>query len=162
MRFAIDSTGCDHFAPAAETPDVRLRMQPTIARGSCLCGSVRFRANLPSKWIAHCHCTRCQRAHGAPFVTWAGFHAHDVAIEAENQALRWYESDAGGSRGSCGVCGSPMFFRYETRYPGELHVARALFADPLDKDPQVHAFYETHAPWVSLADDLPKKTSQVG
>jgi len=127
------------------------------ARGSCLCGSVRFTATLPSKWVAHCHCTRCQRAHGAPFVAWAGFEAERVTIE-DAGALRWYESDAGGSRGFCGRCGSPMFFKSE-RWAGELHIARALFIDELDRAPQAHVFYETHVPWFDVADSLPKKTS---
>jgi hypothetical protein len=127
------------------------------ARGSCLCGSVRFTATLPSKWVAHCHCTRCQRAHGAPFVTWAGFEAERVTID-DAGVLRWYESDAGGSRAFCGRCGSPMFFRSE-RWAGELHIARALFIDALDRAPQAHVFYETHVPWFDVADSLPKKTS---
>ena len=39
------------------------------ASGKCLCGAVRFRMRFPSKWVAHCHCTMCRRAHGAAFVT---------------------------------------------------------------------------------------------
>ena len=27
------------------------------ANGRCLCGDVEFSAQLPSKWVAHCHCT---------------------------------------------------------------------------------------------------------
>ena len=52
-----------------------------------------------------------------------------------------------------------MFFE-STRWPGETHVARALFVDPLDKEPSVHVFYESHAPWLHVNDDLPKKVSQ--
>ena len=51
-----------------------------------------------------------------------------------------------------------MFFRSE-RWPGELHVARALFTDPLDREPQAHVFHETHVPWLTLVDDLPVKRS---
>jgi hypothetical protein len=133
-------------------------MQATVARGSCLCGSVRFEARLPMKWVAHCHCTRCQRAHGAAFVTWAGFEFARVTIDDGHKALRWHEGVAGGSRAFCGRCGSPMFFRSE-RWPGELHVARALFTDPLDREPQAHVFYETHVPWVTIVDDLPTQRS---
>lgn len=133
-------------------------MQSTVARGSCLCGSVRFEARLPTKWVAHCHCTRCQRAHGAAFVTWAGFESANVTIDDPRHALRWHEGVAGGSRAFCACCGSPMFFRSE-RWPGELHVARALFTDPLDREPQAHVFHETHVPWLTLVDDLPVKRS---
>jgi hypothetical protein len=48
-----------------------------------------------------------------------------------------------------------MFFKAE-RWPGELHIARALFVEPLDREPQGHAYYETHVEWVALSDNLPK------
>ncbi len=51
-----------------------------------------------------------------------------------------------------------MFFRSE-RWPGEQHVARALFADPLDAAPQAHVYYETHVDWLEVEDDLPKRAS---
>ncbi len=51
-----------------------------------------------------------------------------------------------------------MFFKSE-RWSGELHVARALFADALDKEPTAHVFFETHVPWLAINDDLPKKHS---
>ena len=130
----------------------------TDVGGSCLCGAVRFRAGLPSKWVAHCHCTYCRRAHGAAFVTWAGFPSAQFALDAGSQEPTWYASSAGARRGFCGRCGSPMFFQSD-RWPGEMHVARALIHDPLDREPAAHVFYETHVPWLDVADALPKKTS---
>ena len=126
------------------------------AAGSCLCGGVSFSAQLPSIWVAHCHCSRCRRAHGAAFVTWVGMQSGQVAIEDPARLLRWYGTPPGGERGFCSRCGSPMFFR-SANWPGELHIARALFADPLDREPQVHAYYDTHVPWVHLGDQLPRK-----
>jgi hypothetical protein len=126
------------------------------AQGSCLCSAVKFSAKLPPKWVAHCHCTRCQRAHGAAVVTWAGFEAAAVSIDDPAQSLRWHVAAAGGSRGFCGLCGSPMFFKSE-RWAGELHVARALFTTPLDREPQAHVYYNTHVDWLQLADQLPKR-----
>jgi hypothetical protein len=126
------------------------------AGGSCLCGGVAFSAALPSKWIAHCHCSRCRRAHGAAFVTWVSVPAERAVITDPDRLLHWYGSPPGGERAFCSRCGSPMFFRSGT-WAGELHIARALFTDPLDREPQVHAYYDTHVPWVHLADALPKK-----
>jgi hypothetical protein len=134
-------------------------MNTPVARGSCLCGAVRFQAALPSKWVAHCHCTYCRRAHGAPFVTWAGFPSEKFSLEAESVRPNWYESSAGAKRGFCGTCGSPMFFQ-SMRWPGEMHVARALFTDPLDREPGAHVFYETHVSWLTVNDSLPKKVSE--
>lgn len=44
----------------------------TTANAQCLCGDLKLEATLPSKWVAHCHCSLCRRAHGAAFVTWVG------------------------------------------------------------------------------------------
>lgn len=132
---------------------------PGSVQGSCLCGAVRFRAELPTKWVAHCHCTRCRRAHGAPFVTWAGFPAAQFSLEAGSAQLAWYESSPGAKRAFCPRCGSPMLFE-SVRWPGEVHVARALIEGALDKEPAAHVFYETHVPWLEVNDSLPKKVSE--
>ena len=131
---------------------------PGSARGRCLCGAIAFTAALPTKWIAHCHCTLCRQAHGAAFVTWAGFEAEQVHLDDAVGALRWFPSPAGGERAFCAHCGSSMLFRSD-RWPGELHVARALCSDPLDREPQAHVYWDTHVSWVDLADDLPKKSA---
>lgn len=131
-------------------------MNPSNARGACLCGGVSFNAGLPSKWVAHCHCTRCQRAHGSAFVTWVGLEDSRVGIDDPAHLLHWYEAPEGGSRGFCSRCGSPMFFK-AAAWPGELHVARALFTDPVDREPQAHAYFDTHVGWVTLGDALPRK-----
>lgn len=125
-----------------------------VAEGSCLCGAVRFTAALPAQWVAHCHCTRCQRAHGAPFVTWVGFLEGQVAIASPGGTLRWYETAEGAGRGFCAHCGSPMFFR-SPRYPGELHIARAVFHTELDQPPTTNVFFSTHAAWAVDAHRLP-------
>lgn len=126
--------------------------------GSCLCGSVRYSAALPSKWVAHCHCSYCRRAHGAAFVTWAGFPLEQFAFDDGSQTPTWYASSPGAERAFCPRCGSPMLFR-SVRWPGEIHVARALVSGPLDKEPSAHVFWENHVPWLSLDDELPKKCS---
>ena len=129
-------------------------MTPTTARGLCLCGAIGFTAIFPSKWVAHCHCTRCQRAHGAAFVTWVGMDARQVSIQDTSGSLNWFSTVGGGDRAFCNKCGSSLFFR-SGRWPGELHIARALFIDPVDREPQAHAYFDTHVAWVRVADDLP-------
>ncbi len=134
-------------------------MPTPVVHGSCLCGAVRFRATLPTKWVAHCHCTYCRRAHGAPFVTWAGFAADQVLVEQDEQQPAWYESSPGARRAFCPKCGSPMFFE-STRWPGEVHVARALIEGSVDRAPSAHVFFESHVPWLEVNDNLPKRVSQ--
>ena len=133
-------------------------MSAAATRGRCLCGAVAFTAALPSKWAAHCHCTLCQRAHGAAFVTWVGMESERVHVTAGDGALKWFTSPAGGERAFCTQCGSSMFFR-SSQWPGELHIARALFTEPVDREPQAHVYYDTHVSWVELADALPRKAA---
>ena len=128
------------------------------AAGSCLCAAVEFVAALPTRWVAHCHCTMCRRAHGAAFVTWAGFDAAQVRIDDAQGLLRWYDSSPGAERGFCTRCGSTLFFRSE-RWAGELHIVVGNFRDALDRLPQAHVFWDEHVPWAAVDPDdrLPRK-----
>ena len=125
-----------------------------MTSGACLCGAVRFSAQMPAKWVAHCHCTRCQRAHGAAFVTWVGFSEASVALSSDDDALRWYLTEAGARRGFCGRCGSPMFFQ-SPDYPGECHIARAAFKTELDQLPTENVFFSSRVHWAEDVWTLP-------
>lgn len=129
-----------------------------MAAGSCQCGDVRFAVEWPSKWVAHCHCTMCRRAHGAAFVTWVGMEEVRARIDDAAGRLRWYASSPTAERGFCSRCGSMLFFRGQ-RWPGELHIVRASFDDPVDRAPQVHVHYDTHVDWAPTdpGDGLPRK-----
>ncbi len=124
--------------------------------GSCLCGQLCFSAQLPTLWVAHCHCTLCQKNAGAAFVTWAGFNAQAVHIDDSNKTLTWYSATDNAYRGFCNACGSTIFFK-SARWPGEMHITVANIHQALDRAPQVHVHWDTHQEWVTLGDDLPKK-----
>jgi hypothetical protein len=129
-----------------------------MAGGGCFCGAVRFRIELPSKWVAHCHCSMCRRAHGAAFVTWVGSATERATIEDGDAMLRWFASSPGAERGFCTRCGSTLFFRSQ-RWPGELHIVLANFEDPVDRAPQLHFYDSARVDWCALdpADGLPRK-----
>ena len=130
-----------------------------MTSGSCFCTALRFHVEWPSKWVAHCHCSMCRRAHGAGFVTWVGMDATRARIDDTRQTLRWYASSPGAERGFCSHCGTMLFFRSE-RWPGELHIARANFDTEVDRAPQVHVFWDRHVEWIALDpnDGLPRKS----
>ena len=123
------------------------------ASGSCLCGSVRFSAQLPSKWCAHCHCSLCRKAHGAGYVTWVGFEQEQVSITRGNDLLEWYESSPGAQRGFCRQCGSSLFFRSK-QWPGELHIALACMDDEIDRKPAANVFFDRHIDWMPIDTSL--------
>ncbi len=122
-------------------------LNATEARGRCMCGRVRFVATLPPRFVAHCHCESCRRAHGAAFVTWAGFNSPQVTVTAGSDDLVAHESSPGTSRKFCRVCGTKLFFE-GAKWPGETHVVLAAFDDPVHREPQGHAFYEEHVAWL--------------
>jgi len=124
-------------------------LAPAEARGRCMCGSVRFVARFPSRFCCHCHCASCRRSHAAGFVTWIGFAAPQVAVEAGNADLAVYESSPGTTRSFCRVCGTKLFFA-STKWPGETHVALAAFDDPVDRQPDKDVFFEEHVPWIPV------------
>ena len=96
--------------------------------GHCLCGAVQLRAALPARWVAHCHCTMCQRAHGAGVVTWAGFDEHRVHIDDPQQQLRWYASSAEARRAHCARCGTPIAFASSRWPPAQRNPSRQAVA----------------------------------
>jgi hypothetical protein len=96
----------------------------------------------------------CRRAHGAGYVTWAGFESdHFILIKGDHH-LKWYESSPGARRGFCSTCGSTMLFESQ-RWPGETHVALACIEGPIDREPAAHAFFDAHVHWMPI-DDLKK------
>ena len=121
--------------------------------GSCFCGAIRFHFELPSKWCAHCHCSMCRKVHGAGYVTWVGFESTRFRLEQGKEDLAWFESSVGASRGSCRNCASSMFFRSE-RWADEIHVALACLDGPIDREPQTHAYHNSHVDWMPLDDAL--------
>jgi hypothetical protein len=117
------------------------------ATGGCHCGAVRFVARVPSRVVAHCHCESCRRAHGAAFVTWAGFPSTQVDVTDGREVLMVHESSPGVKRMFCGECGTKLFYASD-RWPGETHVALASFDGPVDRLPSGHAFWEEHVSWL--------------
>ena len=131
----------------------------TTAQGNCLCGAVEFTAELPSRWVAHCHCTMCQKISGSAFITWAGFSKSQCEINDASPQLQWYASSPEALRGFCKKCGSVLFFT-STRWPDEIHISLPSFQTSIDRKPEMHAFWDTHVDWIAFTDDLPRKSAK--
>jgi hypothetical protein len=127
--------------------------------GRCLCGAVRFRATPPTLFCAHCHCQFCRRAHGAAFVTWVGVREGQFTVLGGNDRLKWHASSKQGRRGFCSACGSPMFFT-SSLCPGEVHIALAHIDGPIDREPGLHVFFDSHVEWFPFTDALPRLSGE--
>ena len=127
----------------------------------CLCGCVRIELELPTKFVTHCHCHNCRRAHGAAFVTWAGFRSAQVRVVAGEENVVRYDTDVGSQRTFCGSCGSTLLFTGE-RWPGEIHVAVGNIEGELDSAPTGHAYSDRVVDWCPIRDDLPRYGGENG
>jgi hypothetical protein len=95
----------------------------------------------------------CRRAHGAGFVTWAGFESDHFILKAGDHHLQWYVSSPGARRGFCSTCGSTMLFE-SSRWPGETHVALGCIDGKIDRKPQANSFFDEHVDWAPIDDAL--------
>lgn len=127
--------------------------QSTV-QGRCLCGACRFELAGPPNWVGHCHCQSCRRATASPFTTWLGQENGSWKFLGDTPVS--YESSPGNTRGFCGKCGSPMFYRSE-RFPNETHFYAPLLNRPEDVEPRVHFHADEMLPSIHLSDDLPRQ-----
>ena len=135
--------------------------QDTVS-GGCLCGAVKFEIDLPTKWCANCHCSMCRRAHGAAYVTWVGVDADRFRVVAGDDQLARHHSSDDAWRSFCRTCGSTLLFE-STRWAGEVHITRSSIEGEIDRDIQVHAFFDDRAVWHSEpADGLPRLGGKTG
>ena len=136
-------------------------MGERVTAGACLCGRVRFEISGPLDRVAHCHCTICQRAHGAAFATWVAVPQECVRITVGQSDLTHYRSSEIGARSFCRTCGSSMFCRLDT-HPDIIDVALACLAPDHGAVPRVHVFWDDRAGWFELLDRLPRLGGKSG
>jgi hypothetical protein len=132
-----------------------------LVAGACLCGAVRFEVEGPLDRVAHCHCTICQRAHGAAFATWAAVPAARVRITAGADDVTHYRSSEIGTRSFCRTCGSSMFCTLDT-HPGVIDVALGCLAPDHGAVPAAHLYWDDRAGWIEIGDRLPRLGGKSG
>src|SRR5215467_13974700 len=92
--------------------------------GGCLCGQVRYSANIEPAFVAVCHCRNCQKASGTAFAVIAVVPKQALSVRG---ALKTF-NDRGDSgraldRRFCPECGSPILYEAEARPDASLIMA---------------------------------------
>jgi len=106
--------------------------------GGCLCGRIRYRLKRTPVDVVHCHCTLCQRASGALFVTWATVPLSEFELLQGEPAT--FRSSPNAKRLFCAECGSKLFFHVDDEHridvtvstldePDRVTVARNTWVD---------------------------------
>ncbi|KAL8729149.1 MAG: hypothetical protein Q9181_005095 [Wetmoreana brouardii] len=132
--------------------------------GSCHCGKVRYQLSREKPLDAkYCHCTTCQKIHGAPFQWAAIFHKEDINFTHGHHDLGWYESSEKTCvhklpcKVSCAYCRTPIMD--EGRNMILLFPTLIDFKDPADRknfDISCHMFYPRRV--LDIPDGKPKWT----
>ena len=122
-------------------------------KGSCLCGSIKFRILRSHLAAMHCYCQMCRQAHGGAFSTHVFMRADQ--FELLSGQLRLYPSSEQGRREFCGKCGSHVKVHGQTN-DGSVSVPAGL----LDSDATInvvgHIFVTDKVTWYEISDSLPQ------
>ena len=138
-------TGAERFVVSAE-PRAHARSRAKRARAA-IAARCDFVARFPSRFVAHCHCESCRRAHGAAFVTWVGLPASQVeVIEGGSTCACTSRRPARSARSARRA--APSCSSRRSAWPGETHVVLAAFDEPVDRAPAGHAFCDEHVAWL--------------
>ncbi len=123
--------------------------------GSCHCGQVRYRVTGPWERMTHCHCTDCQKSHGAPFGTYLKVRSERFRILQGEKHLTSFDSDSGTRRVFCRICGSKITGG-DDGASGFVWAAAGTLDTPPDIPVERHFFVRSKAGWHEIQDDLPQ------
>ena len=126
-----------------------------IYEGSCLCGAVRFRVEGALGPMTHCHCTDCQKVHGAAFATYVEIPKDRFRFIQGADRLRTHTAESGTRRAFCTTCGSIMTSEVDSD-PGEIYVPAGTMDTPPTGKGEYHIFVRSRAPWFEIRDGLPQ------
>ncbi len=133
--------------------------ETTPITGGCLCGAVRYEANVPPSIGTLCHCRVCQRTTGSAFEAVVNFPRS--AFRFTKGEPKRYKSSSIMEKCFCPNCGSTLTDRYIVRKSAKSNPDRVcVHIGTLDKPEAVsiasHYGVESQLPWAHFDDGLPR------
>lgn len=123
-----------------------------MLKGSCLCGEVRYEITANITGLSHCHCTQCQKAHGAAFGTYGRADKRAFRFTEGEENVSLYRSSKNVARSFCGICGSTLqYIDGNTPY---LNLAIATLDDPVDKAVNVEIWCSEKVDWLEPSQPM--------
>jgi len=126
------------------------------ATGGCLCGAVRYEAEVFPKKAYYCHCRMCQKSSGAPAPVGVLVKPGTLAFPKEEP--KFYQSSPFGRCGFCRNCGSQIVWMSPGR-PDWTNLTAGTLDHPEVVVPCEHICVESQLPWHQLDDGLPRTRS---
>jgi hypothetical protein len=132
-----------------------MKSQTTSVTGGCLCGRVRYEAEVFLKSGYICHCTICQKSTGQPAEMSVLIKAGTLKYIGHEP--KYYVSSKFGKRGFCSECGSRIVWQAlnaEDDWTTNLDVGGLDNPSAVGVACHIHA--DTQLPWYNACEDLPK------
>ncbi len=123
-------------------------------RGSCLCGQARYEFERFTGHVDHCHCTFCQKTHGAAFGSYAEVDPATFRWVGDTSTVARYQSSAHSARVFCRNCGSSLLA--DIAGGKVLAVTLGTLDGKPALPPAEHMFFRSRVDWFSVNDDLPR------
>jgi hypothetical protein len=130
--------------------------------GGCLCGAVRYTAEVEAPSATVCHCRDCQKFTGSVFAALVMLPKEALTLAGPLKTF----SSLGGSgkpilRHFCPECGSSIAEEPGTR-PGAVILNVGTFDDPSAVKPGREIFRDDGLPWVHIEGDMPRFAKRPG
>lgn len=125
----------------------------TPLSGGCHCGAVRYRISAPPRRHSLCCCVDCRRSAGAPLVGWACVSESDLSVTGQTAG---YNSSGDIERAFCSRCGTGLFYRSASLFPGEIDVSTGTLDDPGALPPTEVIQVADAPPWWETIGSLPR------
>ena len=122
-----------------------------MIKGSCMCKEVTYAIHGKVGEITHCHCTTCQKAHGAAFSSVAAVQIDDFKFISGENLIKCYQSSPDKVRCFCSNCGSHIYAHRKNQKHYILRLG-TLDDDPIVR-PTNHIWVSLKAPWYEIEND---------
>lgn len=134
-----------------------MKAKTTHVTGGCLCGNIRYEAEVFLQNGYLCHCSICQKSTGQPAEITVLIKAGTLHY-TEGQPQN-YVSSKFGRRGFCPNCGSRLV--WQATNPDEdwmTNLCVGSLDDPETARVTCHMYSDTQLSWYRPCDNLPKFT----
>ena len=131
----------------------------TSVTGGCLCGRIRYAAEVFLRNGYICHCTICQRSTGQPAEITVLIKAGTLRYLQDEP--KYYVSSPDGKRGFCANCGSRIVWQALRAEDDWLtNITVGTLDHPSEARVTRHIYADTQLPWYHVCEDLPKLVAE--
>lgn len=120
-----------------------------MTTGSCFCGAVKYELRGPATQVTYCHCSKCRKWHGH-IGAFAAVDRSDFVF-TEQRGLKWHHVSSSIRRGSCGECGSVLFF--DDPSDAKFSFTAGSVDAPTTLTSKAHIFVGSKGDYYALCDD---------